>query len=229
MISFLLFLSMEVILLFSHQLCPTLCDPMDCGTSVAGFPVPHYLASCSNSWPLSQWCHPTISTSVAPFYSCPQSFLASGSFPKSWLFALGGQSIGASASASVLPKNIQELFPLGLTGLIFLLSKGLSRIFSSSTVQKYHNSLVLSLPHGPELPHPYMTTGKTIALTRWTFVSKLMSLLLNMLSWWAPQIRIRRPAGLFWALPKVPPVLIPIGCASAMGAPRLFEISRYFC
>ena len=227
MISFLPFLSMEVILLFSHQLCPTICDPMDCG--MAGFLVPHYLSSCSNSWPLSQWCHPTFSTSVAPVSSCPQSFLASGSLPKSWLFALGGQSTGASASASVLPINIQELFPLGLTGLISWLSKGLSRIFSSSTVQKHHNSLVLSLPYGPELPHPYMTTGKTIALTRWTFVSKLMSLLLNMLNWWAPQIRIRRPAGLFWALPKVAPILVPIGCASAMGASRLFAISRYFC
>ena len=139
--------------------------------------------SYSNSCPLSRWCHPTISSSVISLSSCLQSFPASGSFQmKRLFFASGGQSIGVSASTSVLPKNIQELFPLGLTGLIFLLSKGLSRIFSSSTVQKYHNSLVLSLPYGPELPHPYMTTGKTIALTRWTFVGKLMSLLFNMLS-----------------------------------------------
>ena len=91
---------------------------------------------CSNSHPLNRWCHPTISSSVVPFSSCPQSFPASESFPVSRLFASGGQSIGASASASVLPMNIQRWFPLGLTGLISLLSKGLSRGFSSTTVWK---------------------------------------------------------------------------------------------
>ena len=91
---------------------------------------------CSNSCPLSQWCHPTISSSVTPFSSCPQSFPASESFPISWLFASGGQSIGASASTSVLPMNIQGWFPLELTGLI-LRSKGLSIVFSSTTVQKH--------------------------------------------------------------------------------------------
>ena len=91
---------------------------------------------CSNSCPLSRWCHPTISSSVALFF-CLQSFPALGSFPRSWLFASGGQSIGASASASVLPMNIQGWFPLGLTGLISLLSKGLSRVFSSSTVWQH--------------------------------------------------------------------------------------------
>jgi len=89
---------------------------------------------CSNSYPLSQWCHPT---SVIPFSSCPQSFSASGSFPVSQLFASGGQSIGASASALVLPVNIQGWFPLGLTGWISLLSKGHSRVFSSTTVKKH--------------------------------------------------------------------------------------------
>ena len=88
---------------------------------------------CSNSCPLTWWCHPTISFSVAHF-SCPQSLPASGSFPMSWLFASGGQSIGASASASVLPTNIQGRFSLGFTGSIWLLSKGLSRVFSSSTI-----------------------------------------------------------------------------------------------
>ena len=78
-----------------------------------------------------------VTLSVIPFSSCPQSFLASGSFPLSWFFTLGGLSIGASASASVLPMNIQGWFPLGLTGLISLLSKGLSRVFSSFTVQKH--------------------------------------------------------------------------------------------
>ena len=87
----------------------------------------------SNSCPLSQWCHPTISSSVIPFYSCPQSFPASGSFQMSQFFASGGQSIGFSASASVLPMNIQDWFPSGLTGLI-LLSKGLLRVFSNTTV-----------------------------------------------------------------------------------------------
>ena len=92
--------------------------------------------ACSNSCPFSRRCHPTISSSVVPFSSCLQSFLASGSFPMSQSFASGGQSIGASASASVLPMNIQDWFPLGLTGLISLQSKRLSRVFSNTTVQK---------------------------------------------------------------------------------------------
>ena len=96
-----------------------------------------YPRVCSNSCPLSRWCHPTISSSIAPFSSCPQSFPAWGSFPMSQLFATGGQSIGASASMSVLPMNIQAWFPLGLTGLISLQSKGLSRAFSSTTVWKH--------------------------------------------------------------------------------------------
>ena len=91
---------------------------------------------CSNSCPLSQWCSLSISSSVAPFSFCLQSFPASGSFPMSWLFASGGQSIGASALASVFPMNIQDWFPLGLAGLI-LLSKGLSRVFSSTTIWKH--------------------------------------------------------------------------------------------
>ena len=93
--------------------------------------------ACSNSWPSSQWCHPTISSSVIPFSSCLLSFPASGSFPMSQFFASGGQSSGVSASASVLPMNIQGWFPLGLTGLISLQSKGLSRVFSNTTVQKH--------------------------------------------------------------------------------------------
>ena len=93
--------------------------------------------ACSNSCPLSRWCHPTISSSVVPFSFCLQSFPASGSFPMSGLFASGGQSIGASASASVLPMNIQDWFPLGWTGWISLQSKGLSRVFSNTTVQTH--------------------------------------------------------------------------------------------
>ena len=90
-----------------------------------------------NSCPLSQWCHPTIASSVMPFSSHLQSFPASGSFQMSQLFAWGGQSIGVSASASVLPMNIQDWFPLGWTGWIFSQSKGLSRVFSNTTVQKH--------------------------------------------------------------------------------------------
>ena len=193
------------------QLCPTLCDPMDCsppGSSVRGdspgrnagvvchallqgtFPTqgsnpcllhcrwvlylshgggpyqrissvqfsrsvvsnslqPHGLQHARppcpsptlrvypNSCPLSWWCHPTISSSVIPFSSCLQSFPASGSFPMSQLFASGGQSIGVSASTSVLPMNTQDRSPLGWTGWISLQSKGLSRVFSNTTVQKH--------------------------------------------------------------------------------------------
>ena len=91
----------------------------------------------SNSCPSSQWCHPAISSSVVPFSSCPQSLPASGSFPVSHLFTWGGQNMGVSASASVLPMNTQDWSPLGWTGWISLQSKGLSRVFSISTVQKH--------------------------------------------------------------------------------------------
>ena len=102
--------------------------------SIRPSPTP---GACSNSCPSSRWCHPTISFSVISFSSCLQSFPAPGSFPKSWLFASGGQSIGASTSAPVLPMNIQGWFPLGLTGLISLQSKRLSRVFFNTTVQKH--------------------------------------------------------------------------------------------
>ena len=151
---------------------------MDCSTP--GFPV-LYLPSpraCSNSCALSWWCHPTISSSVIPFSSCLQSFPASGFFPMSQFFTSGGQSIGASAS--VLPVNIQDWFPLWLTGLISLPSKGLSRVFSSTAVQKHQ--LFSTQPFIVQLSHPHVTTGKTIALTLWTFVDKVISLLFNMLS-----------------------------------------------
>ena len=100
----------------------------------------------SNSCPSSWWFHPTISPSVVPISSCLQSFPASGSFPMSWFFASGSQSIGASASSTVLPMNIQDWFPLGLSGLISLQSKGLSRVFSNTTVQNHQFfSIQLSL------------------------------------------------------------------------------------
>ena len=106
--------------------------------------------ACSNSCPSSRWCHPTISSSVVLFSSCLQSFPASGFFPMSQFFASGGQSTGASTSASVLPMNIQSWFPLRLTGLISLQSKGLSWVFSNTKFTSI-NSLVLSLLYGPAL------------------------------------------------------------------------------
>ena len=136
---------------------------------------------CSNPCPLSLWCHPTISSSVTPFSSCLQSFPTSGSFPMSQFFTLGGQNIGVSASASVLPMNSQDWFPLGWTSWISQQSKGLSRVFSNTTVQKT-SILQCSAFFIVQLLHPYMTTGETITLTRWTFVGKVMSLIFNMLS-----------------------------------------------
>ena len=100
-------------------------------------PTPRVLP---NPCPLNLWCHPTISSSVIPISSCPQSFPASGSFQISQTFASGGQSIGVSASASILPKNTQDWFPLGWTGWISLLSKGLLWVFSNTTVQKHQFS-----------------------------------------------------------------------------------------
>ena len=130
---------------------------------------------CSNSCPMSRWCHPTISSSVAPFSSCPQSFSASGSFPMNQPFTSGGKSIRASASASVLPMNIQGWFPLGLTGLISLLSIGLLRVFSNTTVWKHQ--FFAAYPSLVQLSRLYMTTGKIIALTIWTFVGNDISFL----------------------------------------------------
>ena len=153
---------------------------MNCST--LGFPVLHYLLEFAQTHvhqvgDAIQPSHP-----VVPFSSCLQSFPASESFPMSWLFISCGQSIGASASVSVLPMNIQSWFPLWLTCMFSLLSKKLSRVFSS----KHHNLKASFLQHSAycmaQLSHPYMTTGKTIALTRQTFVSKIISLLFNMLS-----------------------------------------------
>ena len=135
----------------------------------------------SNSWASSQWCHPAISSSVVPFFSCPQSLPESGSFPMSQLFTWGGQSIGVSASASVLPMNIQDWSPLGWTGMDLLAVQG-----TRKSLLQLHSSkasmLQCSAFFTVQLSHPYMTTGKTIALTRWTSVGKVISLLFNMLS-----------------------------------------------
>ena len=119
------------------QACLTLCNPMDC--SILGFPIPHQLPEPTQTHVhcVGDGCDPTISSSVTPFSSRLQSFPASGSFQMSQFFVSGGQSIGASASASVLPVNIQDWSPLGWTGWISLQSKGPSRVFSNTTAQKH--------------------------------------------------------------------------------------------
>ena len=132
---------------------------------------------CSNSCSSSQWCQPAILSSVIPFSSCPQSLPASESFPMSQLLAWGGQSTGVSALASFLPQKSQGWSSSEWTGWISVQSKGLSRVFSNTAVQRsilWHSAFFTVW-----LSHPYTTTGKTIALTRWTFVGKVMSLLFN--------------------------------------------------
>ena len=135
----------------------------------------------SNSCPLSRWCDPTISSSVVLFSSRLQSFPASGSFPMSHFFTTGGQSIEVSASTSVLPMKTQERFPLGWTGWISIAVQG-----TLKSLLQHHSSKASTLGHSAffivQCSHPYMTTGKTIALTRQAFVGKVMSLLFNMLS-----------------------------------------------
>ena len=153
------------------QSCLTLCDPTN--RSMPGLPVHHQLLEFTQTHvhrvgDAIQPSHPLSS----PTPSAPQSLPASGSFPMSQLFAWGGQSIGVSASASALPMNIQDWFPLGWTGWISLQSKGLSRVFSNTTVQKHQLILLRSAFFIVQLSHPYMTTEKTIAWTRWTFVAK---------------------------------------------------------
>ena len=135
----------------------------------------------SNSCPLSQWCHPTISSSVIPLSSHLQSFPGSRSFPMSQLFASGDRSIGASTLATVLPMNIQGWFPLGLIGLIFFAVQGTLK----GLLQ--HPRLKASILWQPaflivQLSQPYVNTGETIALTIWTFVSKVKTLIFNILS-----------------------------------------------
>ena len=163
------------------QSCPTLCDPMDCsmrGLPRSPSPTPGVY---SNSCPSSQWCHPAISSSVVPFSSRPQSLPASGSFPMSQFFASGGQSVG-SFTFTISPSN-------EYSGLISFRMHWLDLLAVQGTLKglfQHHSSKVSSLRHSAffivQLSHPYMTTGKTIALTTQTFVGKVMSLLFNMLS-----------------------------------------------
>ena len=131
----------------------------------------------SNSCPSSQWCHPAISSSIIPFSYCPQSLPPSGSFPMSQLFIWGSQSIGVSASASVLPMNTQDWSPLGWIPCSPRDSQESSPIPQFKCINSSRSAFFTVQPS-----HPYMTIGKTITLTRWTFVGKVMSLLFNMLS-----------------------------------------------
>ena len=135
----------------------------------------------SNSCPLCQWCHPTISSSVIPFSSCLQCCSASGSFPMSRFFASGGQSIGDSASGSVLPMNTLDWSPLGMDWLDLLAVQG-----TLKSLLQHHSSKAAILQRSAffiiQFSHPWMTIGKPTALTRWTFVDKVISLIFNMLS-----------------------------------------------
>ena len=170
-------INVSLLLLLSHSVMSGSLQPHGLQHTRLSCPSPSPRA-CSNSCPLSQWFHPTISSSVLPFSSCLQSFPAFESFLVSWLLTSGGQSIGASASASVLPMNVQDL---GLTSLISLQSKRLSK-----SLLQHHSSKAPVLHHSAfimvQISHLYMTTGKTIALTRWTLVNKITSLLFNTLS-----------------------------------------------
>ena len=192
---------------------------MDCSTP--GLPVHQgdYLNSC----PLNWWCHPTISTSVVPFSFCPQSFPASGSFQMSQLFTSDDQSIGVSTSTSVLAMNTQDWSPLGWTGWISLTLKSLLQHKNSKTSILLHSAFFIVQPS-----HPYMTTGKTIALTKWTFVEKVMSLLCNMLSRlvitflpWSNRLLIswlQSPSALILELPKIKSATVsPSICHEVMG------------
>ena len=150
---------------------PPFVTPMD--YSSPGSSVLQCLPVCSHSCPFEAVMLSNHLILCLPLCLWPQSFPASGSFPMSWLFKSGGQRIGASTSASVLAMKIQGWFPLGLTGLISLLSKWLSRVFSSTSLKAsdfQHSAFFIV-----QLSHPYMTTGKTIALTRQTFVGKMIS------------------------------------------------------
>ena len=160
------------------QSCPTLCNPMNC--SMPGLPVHHQLPE-STPCPLCRWCHPTISSSVIPFSSCPQSFPASGSFPNESALHIRWPKYW-SFSFNISPSNEHP-------GLISFRMDRRDLLAVHGTLKsllQHHSSkasiLWCSAFFIVQLLHPYMTTGKTIALTRWTFVDKVMSLLFNILS-----------------------------------------------
>ena len=161
------------------QSCLIFCNPMDC--SMPGLPVITSSRVHSDLCPLIWWCHPTISSSAIPFSSCLPSFPASGSFQMSRFFTSGGQSIGVSASAS---NEYSGLISFTIDWLDLLAVQG-----TLKNLLQHHSSIALILWHSAffivQLSHAYMTSGKTIALTKWTFVGKVMSLLFNILSSWS--------------------------------------------
>ena len=161
------------------QSCPTLCDPMN--RSTPGLPVHQQPGVYLNPCPLSRCCYPAILSSVVPFSSCPQSLLASRSFPIRQLFSWGSQNIGVSASASVIPMNTQDWFPLGWTGWTSLQSKGLSRVFSNTTVQKHQFFRTQLSSQSNSHIHTWPLEGGLPWLDG-PLLAKVMSLLLNMLS-----------------------------------------------
>ena len=193
-------------------------------SSMPGFPVLHYHPGLAQTHVYWVGCHPTILSSISPFSSYPQSFPVSGSFPVSWLFASGSQRTGASLSASVLPRNIQDWFPLGLTNLISLQSKGVQ----DKSLLQHHSSksstLQCSAFFMAQLSHAYMTTGKTIVLTIQTYVSKMMSPLFNTLCMFVIVLLPRskrlliswlqlKQSRTLWSLPPAsPPCLLPAFC-----------------
>ena len=162
--------------------CPTLCDPMTC--SKPGFPVLHHLPELFKLMSIETVMPSTHLVLCHPLSSCLQSFSASGSFLMSQLFTSGGQSIGASASASVLPMNIRGWFPLGLTGLISLLSKGLSRVFSNTTVQKHQFFCAQPSLWSNSHIHIWLLEKSQLWLYR-PFFGKVMSLIFNTEDRWA--------------------------------------------
>ena len=162
---------------FSHSVVSDSLRPHESQHARSPSPTPRvYPNTCPSSW----WCHPAISYSVIPFSSYPQPLPASGSFPVSQLFISSSQRIGVSASSSVLPMNTQDWSPLGWTGWISLQSKGLSRVFSNTTVQK-HQLFGTQLSSQSNSHIQTWPLEKTIALTRQNFVGNVMSLIFNML------------------------------------------------
>ena len=179
--------------------------------------------ACSSSCPLSQWCHPTISSSVFPF-SCLQSSPALGSFPVSQLFKSGGQSIGASGSASVLPMNIQDWFSLGLTSLISLQSKGFSRVFSDTTVQKHQ--FLGTQPCLWSNSHPYSSVQLLSHV--WLFVTPWTAAHQTPCPFPTPRACSNSSLSNQWCHPTISSSVIPFSYLQSFPASRTFPMSQFF-
>ena len=204
------------------QSCPNICDPKNCRHARLPCPKPTP-GVYSNSCPLRQWCHPTISSSVIPFSFRIQSFSASGSFPMNRFFTSGGQSIRVSASTSVLPMNIQDWFPLGMDWFDLLAVQGTLKSLLQHRSSKA-SILRCSAFFIVQLSHQYMATGETIALTKWTFFGKVMSLHFNVLSrlviTFLPRSKclliswLQSPSAVILEPPKIKSATVSIACPS---------------